>query len=538
VTDLVGLEAVRAEAEARLGALDAEGDDDDEKKDAEDDEKDEARPAAADGPEADARAVALQIGDAALDEAALTYSRARNCLEELAGLGNMRRPVALEPWAAPVTERRLLARVDAIVACGQDVLPRLVREIEDRPIPDPELTWALVFLFGSLSGGDAVDQVVRLVLSADLDAPDMLLFVADALALAPSPALERPLRAWLDPARPPALRAAALAALGRRRLLGFGDAAAAADDADKRVALAATRALGFTSGGMDASVLDQQLRHKDPDIVRAALVSALQLRCRLGLERARDLTATGKGDVADAALFLGVVGDADAWEPLAAAARKSPTPGVLEALGWFGSLRAVEILLDVLEGKDKEAKSAAAAALHRLTGAGLADEEKEDKKDGDADAAAAAAAPPRRPSARDADVDDEAPPPPPPKKPEEPKPLGGPFEKPVRVAELSTKPERWGDYWQKVRPTADPTRRHRFGHFWSPEDPLWELDDDISGSGDRELAHLELVARTGADVPIDLSDFVSRQRQRIADLRAHAARAGARGGDWPVRLSR
>jgi hypothetical protein len=311
--------------------------------------------------------------------------------------------------------------------------------------------------------------------------------------------------------------------------------------------------MGFTSGGLDASVLDQQLRHADPNVVRAALVSALQLRCRLGLERARDLTATGKGDVADAALFLGVVGDADAWEPLSAAARKSPTPGVLEALGWFGSLRAVEILLDVLKGKDNEAKAAAAAALHRLTGAGLADEEKKDEKqspedaeeaarraayDDDPEIAAAVAAVPRDPHEQDDDMGGDAEGAQAQQKREEPKPLGGPFEKPVRVAELSTKPERWGDYWRVVRPTADPTRRHRFGHFWSPEDPLWELDDDVSGSGDRELAHLELCARTGADVPIDLSDFVSRQRQRIADLRAHAARAGARGGDWPVRLSR
>ncbi|MGD5588118.1 hypothetical protein QUT57_22700, partial [Xanthomonas citri pv. citri] len=149
-----------------------------------------------------------------------------NCLEELATLGNQRRPLAGEPWAAPRTEERLLARVDAIVACGPEVLPDLVKELEERPLPDPEMTWALLFLFGSIAGDDAADQVVRLVLSADLDAPDMALFVADALALAPSPALERPLRAWMTAAARPTLRALALTALGRRRLLTFAEAAA------------------------------------------------------------------------------------------------------------------------------------------------------------------------------------------------------------------------------------------------------------------------------------------------------------------------
>src|SRR6185369_3947663 len=198
ITSLAALEALRAAAQARLEAFD---------------DPPPPPPAVAPAPpapqptrELDARAVAEQIGEPPLDESTLVFDRARNCLEELAGLGNMRRPMPGEPWAAPRTERRLLARLDAIVACGEAVLPGLVKQLEGRPLPDPELTWALLFLFGSLAGDDAVDQVIRLVMSTDLEAPDMMLFVADALALAPSPALERPLRAWLDPARPPALR--------------------------------------------------------------------------------------------------------------------------------------------------------------------------------------------------------------------------------------------------------------------------------------------------------------------------------------------
>jgi hypothetical protein len=457
---------------------------------------------------ADARAFAEQVSEPAREEAWLNFERARNCLEELATLGNMRRPREAEPWAAPRTEERLLTRIDAIVACGQDVLPGLVKQLEDRPLPDPELTWALVFLFGSLSGDDAVDQVARLVLASDLDAPDMLAFVADALALAPSPALERPLRAWLEPARPPALRAVALTALARRRRLAFATAAAAAvdeDEPDPRVLLAATRALGFSSGQLDAVVLDQLLRHGDHDVVRAALVSAFQLRCRLGLERARALTESGKGAHGDAVLFLALAGEPDTWDTLKALARPGAPPIILDALGWFGSLRAVEILLEVLAGKDKAAHGAAAAALHRLTGAGLTDDDAK------------------------ATADDPAP---------NEKPLGGPFAAPPPIAELTNKHEIWAAYWDRHRREADPTRRHRHGHLWSPEDDLWSLSDESAVTGDRLLALIEIVARTGAEAPIDLEDFVVRQRQHIGELRAQAERSTARAGDWPTRLPR
>src|SRR5262249_39518045 len=98
--------------------------------------------------------------------------------------------------------------------------------------------------------------------------------------------------------------------------------------------------------------------------------------------------------------------------------------------------------------------------------------------------------------------------------------------------------EIWSAWWERRRRHADPLRRHRFGHLWSPEDDLWELEDALSGTAERQLAHLELCARTGADAPLDLQDFVSRQRQYIGELRAQPGRFTPPPGDCPVRPSR
>ena len=71
-----------------------------------------------------------------LTEEDVLFDRARSCLEDLAMLGLQRRPLRLEPWHAPRTEARLLAKIDALVARGAaGTLPRLVRLLDARPLP-------------------------------------------------------------------------------------------------------------------------------------------------------------------------------------------------------------------------------------------------------------------------------------------------------------------------------------------------------------------------------------------------------------------
>ena len=89
----------------------------------------------------DAEAIDAVFG-VAPPAAQVVWSRARSFFEDIAMMGIMRRPGPFSVWYHFGTvEQRLLARVDAILACGPWVLPRLVQLLEDRPIPDPELLW-------------------------------------------------------------------------------------------------------------------------------------------------------------------------------------------------------------------------------------------------------------------------------------------------------------------------------------------------------------------------------------------------------------
>ncbi|MGE3636090.1 MAG: hypothetical protein AB7P00_39675, partial [Sandaracinaceae bacterium] len=64
--------------------------------------------------------------------------------------------------------------------------------------------------------------------------------------------------------------------------------------------------------------------------------------------------------------------------------------------------------------------------------------------------------------------------------------------------------------------------------------------DAIATPEERRLAHLDLCARTGGGLPLDIEEFFVRQRAQIdawaeylgdAHHRAHA-------GTWPVRLTK
>src|SRR5262249_33521773 len=92
----------------------------------------------------------------ALSEESILATYARECLEDLGMFGLMRRQGRGEPWwSSGRIEKRLLRRVDALIACGVDRLPRLIEMLVERPIADPDMTWAILFLFGSIAGNDA-----------------------------------------------------------------------------------------------------------------------------------------------------------------------------------------------------------------------------------------------------------------------------------------------------------------------------------------------------------------------------------------------
>ncbi|HEX8699677.1 MAG TPA: hypothetical protein VF815_12615 [Myxococcaceae bacterium] len=493
VTTPQQLDALLAAAKARLAAFEAAGDEE-----PEDEAPAEDRP-----PATDDEALRFHFGTAKTEDEVL-LGHARTCMEDLGMFGLMRRPRPGNPWwSAERTEQRLVRRVDALVACGSQVLPRLVKLLEERPEPDPELTWANLFLFGSLAGDDALDQMMRIIRTVELSAPRMAEAVCDALALAPHPGIERAVRPWLE--APEAVRRAiGLTILARREVLSGAEAVRALEDPELEVVRAAAWGLGTAQDQVPHQALATALRHKDEEVVRAALESALLRRSEVGLERARALTEEGRGGFADAALFLAVSADASGAEALRAALKAGADPTVLRALGWFGSVEFVDTLLEHLAGEVPEAKAAALEALQRLTGASLTKER------------------PRPVYAP------------------EHRPFLSPFQPPSPVLELTDDAALWSAWWAEHGRGAKADTRYRFGHLWSPRSTLWELEFQDSLPATRKLAHVELAVRTGGAIPLDRQDFVATQLAQLAAWKAHVD-AGARRSrvdGWATRYAR
>jgi hypothetical protein len=338
---------------------------------------------------------------------------------------------------------------------------------------------------------------MRLAHAAALDADGMVETLADALALAPHPALTARIAQWLS-APEPERRVVAVSALSRRGALETAQAAAAASDPDPRVAAAGATALATSAGPVDPALLLRLVRSADAGVARAALESALVRRSELAPRRARELVAEQRADFAGAALVLGVAGTAEDLPVLRAACAAGSAVAV-EALGWLGHADAVDDLLAQLSGA---CAPVAFEALQRITGASLT----------------------------------EADPAPEYERGKGPFTQGqGPVPLPIP---LCPDAKAWRAWWKEHGKDARRAVRWRFGHPWSPADDLGEIELPPSMRGPRRLAFLELCARTGVTAPLDLDAFVARQRRELAAWAELAGRARVSPGTWPVKLGK
>jgi len=379
------------------------------------------------------------------------------------------------------------------------LIPELVKLLDDRPVPDPELTWAALVLPGCLAGDDALHQVARTVRTAGLEEPDVFDAACDALTFVPHPGLVSLLRTWLA-GQEPLLRLVAVRVLGRRGLLRGEEALAFALDADPRLALEGAHALPSVRGELDLNGTAQLLGSKQEEIVACAIETLWLRHPQAGLEHARTLVANGKESFANAALWLAIGGGTEARTDFEAALSRGgkASPVLLEAIGWYGDLRFVDSLLAQLEA----GQVAAVGALQRLTGASLTDD---------------APAPQYE-------------------KGQEPFLRG--FSPPPDELELTVDPEIWAAWWHKHQGRATLTKRYRWGHLWSTQDNLWELELAPASPRERRLAFHELVARTGATYPFDPRDFVVRQQAALAQWRDAPELRRVTSGTWSLSPSR
>lgn len=444
------------------------------------------------------RAMTSLIG-CAVPEGTLIYGRASGFFEDIATMSSMRKADAGDVWheLAPV-EHRMLARVDAILACGVWILPRLIQLLEDRPVPDPEMLWAALFMLGCIEGDDTRDQMVRLIRITPLDDDELFDAVADVLSVVPHRGIEGVLRGWLV-SDDPYSTALAAHVLGRRRATMVQTLLPLLGHAHPRVLEETARALETVPGELHETDLRDVIRHADPRVFAAGAECAVVRGFRSGVTEAEYRLRRGD-KLPRAALLVALTSDEEALDLVFSLAATAPSHEVFEALGWLGATSIVPFLL----GRLGDGEVSAVTALQRLTGASLTEED------------------PYRHFAEEA----------------------RPFSRAHFVAPpfepfLSEDAAVWGAFWEEHGPNAVEHTRYRFGHAWTTEDNLYEMVEMPASTRCRRLAYLELCARAGGGFPFDPNAFVPHQWTAIRRWQEYLGESHSRAprGAWASRLT-
>jgi hypothetical protein len=419
------------------------------------------------------------------------WLRARDLLEDLGMLSLMRLPAAA--WRdSHSPEKRLLARAEALFACGPGVRNQLSELLWDRPVPDAEALWAALFFFGSFKGDDARDQVLRLLRTAGLEHEAPWKSAADALLFVLNPGVLPALEPWLERGGWQARLAARV--LGRRRALPASRWIALLGVEDLEVRREVAAALAAAPGAWEPSDLKALLKSDDDSLVGSALQALLHRYPAVAFERARAFTLEGRGELGGAARWMALSGGASVAADFEAALGRNTSPALLEAVGWFGSVQFVDLLLAELQKKSLPALE----ALQRFTGASLTD---------------AVPAPEYEP---------------------EQLPFTPGFQPKLPVFDLTPSPALWSAWWAQHGKRARPSIRHRWGHPWTLKDNLWEMRDAAISGPMRDWAHLEAVARTRLEQPLDTWDFVARQEAQLEQCRVYLEEQSVKPGTWPA----
>jgi uncharacterized protein (TIGR02270 family) len=366
-----------------------------------------------------------------------------------------------------------------------------------------------------LAGGDE-DQTLGAIyaLSSINDKGQALTTVVDAFTKAPDDQLALYVEAFKH-AQHPLLSEKLLALLDHERLI---------------IRAACTEILGYCREG-DPKRLWPSLRSADAMVQGTAMYAAVRYGFKEALETLEQIALDGKDTAEDsellallclgskraldqcrtqcgsennvtpsALLYLALAGnERDMPVFLQARSFAGQTAPVCRALGYFGVASAVSMLLVALQDADDDAKSSAAHALQRITAAGLketatlADEEEPDLTPGD--------------------ITGEKVPP-----DSEPKTTAPPRTR--EVEQICTDPARWAAWWQQNAARFNSSPRWRNGKPFDCGVLVDILLDARSDYETRQLAHLELIIRSGQHIPFEPDGFISKQQRAISQWQA------------------
>lgn len=425
--------------------------------------------------------------------------RALGCWEDLAALSAMRRVDEQDVWSDVArTEQRLLTRIDALVALGEQRLSELVTRLADRPVADPELTWALMLTYGSLRHCDAADQCLRIARTIPLDDTDMFEAARDAITLAPNPLVQAGAARWVT-SHDSRLRALAIATMGRLGALTAAQAQDALRDPVSHVVATVLEALALPQRDAATASLPVQpwLEHDVDAVADAALFATAIHAPHVLTAPVRQRIETKSAARADAFMLLALTQDEQAW-PLLQLAAADDDIGALEALGWFGSLQAADRLLAALQRDDDSIRQMAARSLFRITGVPLVDDGPAPSAQHNANVWTLAATP-------------------------------------QLIEQPTCNAETWAQWLSEHRMRAQSGARYRFGRPYTLLDNVWELSADASRGRARRFAWLELRARMRDQTCFNERAFVVTQRRQLASLQTQVQSRPMTPGAWPIR---
>jgi hypothetical protein len=409
----------------------------------------------------------------------------RDRLLAVAALGVQRRPRPDRPWTSALgLEQELLAATDAIAGVAEGgALVQILDALAPASDVDAGAAFARTLTLGNAPGDAPAEAAARTLLLAR---PEARPAVAEALALAPSPAVGAAVTRLLGDS-PPAVCAAALGVLRYRRQAAYGSVVLLLAHPDAAVAAAAARCLGAVPERRAAASVLRYLLSRDP-IEAVALTAAevlLALGDPAGLVFAREkleaesVTPALSDDARVGYLrLLGLGGEAADRELFFRSVEPSPRDAT--AVGWLGHPDLVEWLLGSLEAANetRRAKSpgagpspfemAAVRAVQRVLGS------------------------PHPPSSLAMGETHEG---------------------------LAVDAAPWRAFWQKARARFPGRQKLRFGRPYTPLATLEELEADAP-SITRADAALELAILSRGVALLETDDWVPRQRAVLTVARA------------------
>jgi hypothetical protein len=420
-----------------------------------------------------------------VDDGEILRRVARDCLEDIAALRNLRLPIPTETWLdqAPF-EQRLLDNIDAFVALGQDALPSVTLFHAEAAAPDPSRAFAIALTLGCIEGTDTVDVAIATMKQS---APEELPGWTEGFILAPSPSIDAELPSLLD-APNPMLVNVALGVLGPRGTLPPDAPERVLSRRDPSLVSLLAHALGHALPKTKAlttlaNIADDPASEALLPVVWRALVRRGDGEARQRLRNA----IRAKQHVADATWLLALSGRGDDIGLMQEGLALGPTPRLVRAIARHGHVDAIPALIALLDTKDEELLPAVAASLDFLTNAGLV-EVKQVKWSPESEATRAVRIP----------IADRAP---------------------------------WEKWYASTKTRLDPRFKLRHGLPFTPS----MIVDELEAAGPAELreeAALELVIATNAGLRFHTTDWVAKQKTQLSELRGLVSSLGSLAGAW------